>query len=101
MEHQKFHDLNDETIEAVTQTFKALSDTTRVRILNLICQREYSVNEIAETLGLGQSTISHQLRYLKNLRLVKARREGTTMYYSIDDYHVINVLHQVIEHVQH
>lgn len=94
-------DLDEETLFLVSQTFKALSDPTRIRILNLLFKREYSVNEIAESLNLGQSTVSHQLRFLKNLRLVKYRREGTTLFYSHDDEHVINMLKQTIEHSIH
>ncbi|WP_306666020.1 ArsR/SmtB family transcription factor, partial [Escherichia coli] len=74
--------LDEETLFVVSQTFKALSDPTRIRILNLLCKEEHSVNDIAETLNLSQSSVSHQLRFLKNLRLVKFRREGTTIYYS-------------------
>ncbi|MEO4052825.1 metalloregulator ArsR/SmtB family transcription factor [Solibacillus sp. CAU 1738] len=95
------HELDEETLFVVSQTFKALSDPTRIRILNLLCCKEHSVNEITEALNLGQSTVSHQLRFLKNLRLVKFRREGTTMYYSSDDIHVMNLLHQAIDHAKH
>jgi DNA-binding transcriptional ArsR family regulator len=98
--HHKSH-LDEETLFVVSQTFKALSDPTRIRILNLLCAEEHSVNDIAETLNLSQSTVSHQLRFLKNLRLVKFRREGTTMYYSKDDDHVMNLLSQAIEHAAH
>jgi DNA-binding transcriptional ArsR family regulator len=94
-------DLNEETLFVVSQTFKALGDPTRIRILNLLFQREYSVNEIAETLNLKQSTVSQQLRFLKNLRLVKFRREGTTLFYSHDDDHVMSVLKLAIEHASH
>ncbi|MCP1146194.1 ArsR/SmtB family transcription factor [Lysinibacillus endophyticus] len=94
-------DLDEETLFLVSQTFKALSDPTRIRILNLLFKKEYSVNEIAETLELKQSTVSHQLRFLKNLRLVKYRREGTTLFYSQDDEHVMNMLKQTIEHANH
>src|SRR4051794_38558944 len=95
------HELDEETLFVVSQTFKALSDPTRIRILNLLCCNEYSVNDIAEELNLGQSTVSHQLRFLKNLRLVKFRREGTTLYYSSDDDHIMNLLHQAIDHAKH
>ncbi|RHW32399.1 ArsR family transcriptional regulator [Lysinibacillus yapensis] len=95
------YDLDEETLFLVSQTFKALSDPTRIRILNLLFQREHSVNEIAESLDLRQSTVSHQLRFLKNLRLVKYRREGTTLYYSYEDEHVMNMLKQTIEHSSH
>jgi len=93
--------LDEETLFVVSQTFKALSDPTRIRILNLLCTDEHSVNDIAEILDLGQSTVSHQLRFLKNLRLVKFRREGTTLYYSKDDDHIMNLLKQAIEHAAH
>lgn len=93
--------LDEETLFVVSQTFKALSDPTRIRILNLLCTDEHSVNDIAEILDLGQSTVSHQLRFLKNLRLVKYRREGTTIYYSKDDDHIMNLLMQAIEHAAH
>lgn len=98
--HQESH-LDEETLFVVSQTFKALSDPTRIRILNLLCSEEHSVNDIAETLNLGQSTVSHQLRFLKNLRLVKFRREGTKLYYSKDDDHVMTLLTTAIEHATH
>ncbi|WP_409296502.1 ArsR/SmtB family transcription factor [Peribacillus sp. SCS-26] len=94
-------DLDDETLFIVSQTFKALSDPTRLRILNLLFKGEHSVNEIAEKLSLLQTTVSHQLRFLKNVRLVKFRREGTTLYYSHDDDHVIDVLKQTVDHARH
>jgi len=99
--NERPYDLDEETLFLVSQTFKALSDPTRIRILNLLFHKEYSVNEIAETLELRQSTVSHQLRFLKNLRLVKYRREGTTLFYSYDDEHVMNMLKQTIEHSTH
>lgn len=99
--HHQGIDLDEETLFVVSQTFKALSDPTRIRILNLLCRGEHSVNEIAETLNLSQSSVSHQLRFLKNLRLVKYRRAGRTLYYSEDDDHVMNLLNQAIEHASH
>jgi len=93
--------LDEETLFMVSQTFKALSDTTRIRILYLLSQKECSVNEIADELSLLQSTVSHQLRFLKNLRLVKFRRAGTTLYYSHDDEHVMDLLSEAIHHANH
>ncbi|WP_272917356.1 ArsR/SmtB family transcription factor [Halobacillus litoralis] len=93
--------LDEETLFVVSQTFKALADPTRIRILHLLCEKEMSVNQIAENLDLRQSTVSHQLRFLKNLRLVKYRRAGTTIFYSNDDEHVIHLLQQTINHAQH
>jgi DNA-binding transcriptional ArsR family regulator len=90
-EQEQTHlDIDEETLFIVSQTFKALSDPTRLRILHLLFQGEHSVSDIAAKLSLLQSTVSHQLRFLKNLRLVKFRREGTTLYYSHDDKHVID-----------
>lgn len=100
-EQDQLNQLDEETLFIVSQTFKALGDPTRIRILHLLSQSEHSVNDIAEKLSLLQSTVSHQLRFLKNLRLVKYRREGTTLYYSPDDNHVMNVLQQTIHHAQH
>ncbi|WLR52877.1 metalloregulator ArsR/SmtB family transcription factor [Bacillus tianshenii] len=93
--------LDEETLFIVSQTFKALADPTRIRILHLLSKQEYAVSEIAEQLSLLQSTVSHQLRFLKNLRLVKFRREGKSFYYAIDDDHVLNLLLQAIRHAQH
>ena len=93
--------LDEETLFIVSQTFKALSDPTRIRILNLLCTGEHAVNDIAEMLNLSQSSVSHQLRFLKNLRLVKYRRAGKTLYYSENDDHVMNLLKQAIEHAAH
>ena len=98
---ENHQDLDEETLFVVSQTFKALGDPTRIRILHLLSVKECSVTEIGEALNLRQSTVSHQLRFLKNLRLVKHRRAGTTMFYSHDDEHVIQILDQVIEHAQH
>jgi ArsR family transcriptional regulator, zinc-responsive transcriptional repressor len=98
---EQIKSLNEETLFIVSQTFKALSDTTRIKILYLLSQKECSVNAIAEILGIHQSTASHQLSFLKNLRLVKFRREGTTIYYSNDDQHIIDLLQQAIEHACH
>lgn len=92
---------DEESLFLVSQTFKALSDPTRIRILHLLSQGEHSVNDIAETLNLMQSTVSHQLRFLKNLRLVKSRRAGTSIFYSPEDQDVMEVLEQMIHHAQH
>ena len=91
--------LDDKTLFAVSQMFKALSSPTRIRILNLLCTGEYPVNDIAGMLNLGQSCVSHQLRILKASNLVRFRREGKTVFYSLDDDHVRSVLALGMEHV--
>lgn len=97
----RFQELDEDTLFTVSQTFKSLSDPTRIRILHLLAHKECSVSEIAAELSLTQSTVSHQLRYLKNLRLVKFRRAGTSIYYSPDDEHVMLILKQTIDHALH
>lgn len=97
----KYEELDEEILLTVFQTFKALGDLTRIRILHLLSERECSVTEISETLNLKQSTVSHQLAVLKSLRLVKFRREGTSIFYSHDDDHVIKILQQMIDHASH
>ncbi|GAK08268.1 metalloregulator ArsR/SmtB family transcription factor [Geomicrobium sp. JCM 19038] len=100
MDHS-YIDLDEETLFIVSQTFKALGDPTRIRILHLLAEKECSVGEIVEHLSLGQSTVSHQLRFLKNLRLVKSRRAGTSIYYSPEDEHVLKILEKTIQHATH
>ncbi|WP_413376127.1 ArsR/SmtB family transcription factor [Alkalihalobacillus sp. 1P02AB] len=97
----QYNDLDKETLFIVSQTFKALGDPTRIRILHLLAEKECSVGEIVEQLALGQSTVSHQLRFLKNLRLVKSRRVGTSMFYSPEDEHVLEILVKTIQHSIH
>ena len=96
-----YKELDEETIDRITQTFKALGDPTRVRILTYLFNDEHSVGDISETLDLKQSTVSHQLKTLKNLGLVKSRRDGTTIYYSHDDAHVMHMLDQMVSHIEH
>lgn len=67
VQFEKEQHLDEETLFVVSQTFKALSDPTRIRILNLLCTDEHAVNDIAEILDLSQSTVSHQLRFLKKI----------------------------------
>jgi len=96
-----YKELDRETIDTVTQTFKALGDPTRIRILTYLFNNEHSVGDISDTLDIKQSTVSHQLKTLKTLRLVKSRRDGTTIYYSHDDAHVMLMLDQMISHIKH
>lgn len=91
---------NENTLYDVAELFKNFSDSTRIRILYTLFDKELSVSEICELLSMNQSAISHQLRILKNAKLVKNRREGKTVYYSLDDDHVYNIISQGIEHVE-
>lgn len=93
--------LSPSTVDTVAQIFKALADPTRIRLLYLLSQEECSVNHIAEVLELSQSAVSHQLGFLRNIRLVKHRRDGNMLFYSCDDEHVISLLTQAIDHAEH
>ncbi|MCI3925091.1 metalloregulator ArsR/SmtB family transcription factor [Paenibacillus sp. TRM 82003] len=93
--------MGEDTVQDVARTFKALGDPTRIKILYLLSQEECSVGHIAEVLRMSQSAVSHQLALLRNLRLVRHRREGQTLYYSSDDEHVIRLLQQAVDHAEH
>ena len=92
--------INENTLYDVAELFKNFSDSTRIRILYSLINKERSVNEIAELLNMNQSAISHQLRILKNSKLIRNRRDGKTVYYSLDDDHVYNIIEAGIEHVE-
>lgn len=90
--------LPEEVLYDVAELFKVFGDATRVKILFLLLENEMCVCDIASILNMQQSAISHQLRVLKQARLVKYRRDGKTVFYSLADSHVKTMLHQGIEH---
>lgn len=85
----------------LAELFKALGDPTRVRMLSVLADTEVCVGDLSEALGMGQSAVSHQLRYLRELRLVRARRDGKHVFYKLDDDHVRSLFKQGLEHVIH
>ena len=88
-----------EMLEQIAELFKAFADPTRVQILSLLAQKERCVGDIAEAVALSQSAISHQLRILKQMHLIKFRREGKNILYSLADDHVRTILQMGLEHV--
>ena len=84
----------------LAETFRTLGDPTRVRMLDALAHSELCVCDLAALIGLSESAVSHQLRLLRNLRLVKARREGRMVFYAIDDRHIITLFRQGLRHVQ-
>ncbi len=90
----------DEEIYYLSEFFKVFADSTRIRILFILRNGELCVNDIAAGLEMSQSSISHQLRILKQNRLVKFRRNGKTIHYSLADDHVVNILCQGLEHIE-
>ena len=88
------------TFTALAETFSVLSDPTRLKILFALAQAELCVCDLSNLLGLSQSATSHQLRILRNLRLVKYRREGRMVYYSLDDHHIETLFAEALKHVE-
>ena len=89
----------EDTLYDLTELFRIFGDSTRVRILYVLFESEMCVCDIAALLGMTQSAISHQLRAWKSARLVKSRREGKTVFYSLADDHVKAIINQGLEHV--
>ncbi|MBQ3542874.1 MAG: winged helix-turn-helix transcriptional regulator [Oscillospiraceae bacterium] len=88
-----------QTLDRIAELFKGFCDPTRVHILSLLQQRERCVSQIAEAVALSQSAISHQLRLLKQMQLIKFRREGKNILYSLADDHVRTILEMGLEHI--
>jgi DNA-binding transcriptional ArsR family regulator len=85
----------------MSELFKALGDPTRIKLIYALAQKELCVHDLTQVLNMGQSAVSHQLRYLRNLRIVKRRKEGKTVFYSLDDNHVEQIFLQTHQHISH
>ncbi len=92
--------LSESSVHALAETFKVLGDPTRVRLLDALSRAELCVCDVAGLLGLTESAVSHQLRLLRGMRLVKSRREGRHIYYSLEDDHIVKLFEQGLEHVE-
>lgn len=90
----------EEELLSLADFFKVFSDSTRIRILTVLLCAETCVCDIAQLLGMTQPAISHQLRILKQMNLVRARREGRTVFYSLADDHIASILSQGMEHIR-
>ena len=90
----------DELLYDLAELFKIFGDSTRIKILYALLERELCVCDIAKLMDVTQSAVSHQLRVLKSSKLVKFRRDGKTVYYSLADEHVIRILSQGMEHIE-
>lgn len=92
--------LPEETVvRELADFYKVFGDATRIRILCVLLQEEMCVRDLTEMLGMTQSAVSHQLRMLKQMKLVKNRREGKTIYYSLADGHIQTIISQGMEHI--
>ena len=87
-------------LESLVRTYKALSDPTRLRILYALKEQEMCVCDLAAFLGISESAVSHQMSKLKDLALVRSRREGQVLYYFINDYHVSDLIRLSLEHIR-
>jgi DNA-binding transcriptional ArsR family regulator len=85
----------------VVDTFKALSDPTRAQLLYLLTEHEYSVNELSACVAVSASAVSHHLTKLRAIRLVRTRRSGNQIYYSVDDSHVAALFQEALYHLDH
>ena len=90
----------DETLYDLAELFKVFGDSTRIKILYALFEAELCVCDIAQLLSVSQTAVSHQLRVLKNNKLVKFRKEGKNVFYSLADDHVRRIIDQGIEHVE-
>ena len=88
-------------LQAVSSMFRALSDPTRLRILSILGEAEACVHELCEATGMSQPAVSHQLRLLRVARLVRGRRAGREVFYSLDDEHVMELVTQARSHARH
>lgn len=94
------HQPDDEILYDLAELFKIFGDSTRIKILYALSESELCVNDIAQILNLSQSSVSHQLRILKDSKLVRFRREGKSIFYALDDDHVRNIINMGMEHVE-
>jgi DNA-binding transcriptional ArsR family regulator len=93
--------LSEAHLLLLVETFQALADQTRVRILYALLQRPLCVRDLAILVGVSESGVSHQLRYLRDRRLVKQSRKGNMMYYTADDHHVAALFKEADYHIDH
>jgi ArsR family transcriptional regulator len=92
--------IGEDAVADLAETFRTLGDPTRVRILDALSHGELCVCDLAAVVRMSESAVSHQLRLLRNLRLVRARRDGRMMFYALDDRHIITLFRQGLRHVQ-
>jgi len=90
----------EEELQDLAEFFKVFGDATRLKILYVLLSSEMCVYDIAAILGMSQSAISHQLRVLKQMDLVKNRRDGKTIFYSLADAHIVTILSQGLDHIE-
>jgi DNA-binding transcriptional ArsR family regulator len=92
--------LDEHTAAHVAELFRSFSDTSRVRILSAIIDQELNNSKLAELVGLTESAVSHHIRGLRQMRIVRARRDGKEVYYTVVDPHIVELFQQGVRHIQ-
>jgi ArsR family transcriptional regulator len=93
--------LDEHTAAQLAELFRAFGDASRVRLISALVQGELNVSALAEVVGISESAVSHHLRGLRQMRLVRFRREGRQVFYALDDDHVADLFRRGLEHVEH
>jgi ArsR family transcriptional regulator, lead/cadmium/zinc/bismuth-responsive transcriptional repressor len=93
--------IDDHTATHIAELFQTLSDPSRLRIISALLEEEMNVGALAESVGMSESAVSHQLRGLRQMRLVRARKAGRQVFYALDDEHVAGLFRQGLEHSRH
>lgn len=92
---------SDEQLQWIVEAAEALADPRRIRMLSALARRSLTVRDLAILVGVSESAVSHQLRFLRDRRVVRRRRHGTTMFYSVDDQHVGALIREAEYHADH
>ena len=90
---------DEEKLYDLADLFRIFGDTTRIKILYILRNQELCVNDLAQSLNMTQSAVSHQLKILRQSKLVRNRREGKSLFYSLNDHHVVTIIDQGMEHI--
>ncbi len=93
--------LDERTAALLAEIFSALSDPSRIRIISALTDGELNVGKLAEMVGISESAISHHMRSLRQLRIVRARKEGRQVFYALEDQHIADLFQRGLEHVLH
>jgi len=100
-ETRRITNVNEQEATLMAELFSALGDPSRVQILSALMQEEMNVGDLAEIVGISHSAVSHHMRHLRQMRLVRARKDGRHVFYCLDDDHVRDLLDRGLEHVRH
>ena len=101
MNTNSYQTINENHATKLAELFRSLGDPSRVRIIATLLKGEINVSNLADIVGISESAVSHQLRTLRQLRIVRARKQGREVYYSLDDEHVVDLFQRGLEHIKH